>query len=170
MPDGGHRGRHGQDVAPVHRRSRRTRFHGDHRRVERLHTAAYRRPATSTTDAASVRRPLGVRIPRRLLPGVHRIAALAKRWLLGTHQGAADRQHLPGYLNEFVFRFNRRTSRNRGLVFMRLLQLAVGHDPVRYRELIRRPRPRETSPVPPGATGTPAQPRTPPPEQALAPP
>ena len=90
-----------------------------------------------------------------MLPGVHRIAALAKRWLLGTHQGAVDRQHLPGYLNEFVFRFNRRTSRNRGLVFMRVLQLAVGHDPVRYRELIRRPRPRETSPVPPGATGHP---------------
>ena len=93
--------------------------------------------------------------PAQLLPGVHRIAALARRWLLGTHQGAVDRQHLPGYLNEFVFGFNRRTSRNRGLVFMRVLQLAVGHDPVRYRELIRHPRPRETSPVPPGATGHP---------------
>ena len=93
--------------------------------------------------------------PAKLLPGVHRIASLAKRWLLGTHQGAADREHLPGYLNEFVFRFNRRTSRNRGLVFMRLLQLAVGHDPVRYHQLIKRPRPRETPPTPPGATGHP---------------
>src|SRR5665647_2225453 len=77
--------------------------------------------------------------PDALLPGVHRIAALAKRWLLSTHQGAVDREHLPGYLNEFVFRFNRRTSASRGLVFMRVLQLAVGHDPVRYRELIRGP-------------------------------
>jgi len=93
--------------------------------------------------------------PAQLLPGVHRIAALAKRWLLGTHQGAVDREHLPSYLNEFVFRFNRRTSRNRGLVFMRVLQFAVGHDPVRYRELIKHPRPRETPPVPPGATGHP---------------
>ncbi len=93
--------------------------------------------------------------PGELLPGVHRIAALAKRWLLGTHQGAVDREHLQGYLNEFVFRFNRRTSRNRGLVFMRVLQLAVGHAPVRYRELIQRPRPRETPSLPPGTTGHP---------------
>jgi len=93
--------------------------------------------------------------PGALLPGVHRIAALAKRWLLSTHQGAVDREHLPGYLNEFVFRFNRRTSASRGLVFMRVLQLAVDHDPVRYRELIRRPRPRPTPPIPPGATGRP---------------
>ncbi len=93
--------------------------------------------------------------PGELLPGVHRIAALAKRWLLSTHQGAVHREHLAEYLDEFVFRFNRRTSRSRGLVFMRVLQLAVGHDPVRYRELIRRSRPRETPPIPPGATGHP---------------
>lgn len=75
---------------------------------------------------------------------MHRIAALANRWLLGTHQGAVDRQHLPGYLNEFVFWFNRRTARKRGLVFMRVvLQLAVNQDSVRYQELIRRPRPRQ---------------------------
>jgi len=94
--------------------------------------------------------------PGALLPGVHRIAALAKRWLLGTHQGAVDREHLLGYLDEFVFRFNRRSSASRGLVFMRVLQLAVEHDPVRYRELIRRPRPRPTPPIPPGATGHPS--------------
>ena len=93
--------------------------------------------------------------PDALLPGVHRIAALAKRWLLSTHQGAVDREHLPGYLNEFVFRFNRRASASRGLVFKRVLQLAVEHDPVRYRELIRRPRPRPMPPIPPGATGHP---------------
>jgi transposase-like protein len=57
--------------------------------------------------------------PGALLPGVHRIASLAKRWLLGTHQGAVDAAHLPSYLNEFVFRFNRRRSRSRGLLFYR---------------------------------------------------
>ncbi len=54
-----------------------------------------------------------------LLPAVHRVASLAKRWLLGTHQGSADDAHLPDYLNEFVFRFNRRRSRSRGLLFYR---------------------------------------------------
>lgn len=43
-----------------------------------------------------------------LMPGVHRIASLAQRWLLGTHQGAVDESHLTSYLDEFVFRFNRR--------------------------------------------------------------
>ena len=71
---------------------------------------------------------------------MHRVASLAKRWLLSTHQGAVEVEHLPGYLDEFCFRFNRRRSRSRGLVFLRVLQLAVGHDPVRYKELIMRPR------------------------------
>jgi len=90
-----------------------------------------------------------------LLPGVHRVASLAKRWLLSTHQGAVDREHLESYLDEFVFRFNRRNSRSRGLVFRRVLELAVDHDPVRYRHLIARPRPRIEPPKPPGATGHP---------------
>ena len=55
--------------------------------------------------------------PGELLPAVHRVASLAKRWLLGTHQGSVDDAHLPSYLNEFVFRFNRRRSRSRGMVF-----------------------------------------------------
>ena len=59
-------------------------------------------------------------------------------WLLSTHQGAVDREHLESYLNEFVFRFNRRNSRSRGLVFHRVLELAVDHDPVRYRHLVIR--------------------------------
>jgi transposase-like protein len=71
--------------------------------------------------------------PGELLPAVHRVASLAKRWLLGTHQGAINDAHLPDYLDEFVFRFNRRRSRSRGLLFYRVLQLAVDHDPVRYR-------------------------------------
>jgi transposase-like protein len=91
----------------------------------------------------------------KLLPGVHRAASLVKRWLLSTHQGAVDIDHLPSYLDEFCFRFNRRRSRSRGLVFLRVLPLAVGHDPVRYRQLIKRPRPRTVPPRPPGATGHP---------------
>jgi transposase-like protein len=91
-----------------------------------------------------------------LLPGVHRIAALAKRWLLGTHQGSVDEAHLPNYINEFVFRFNRRGSRSRGLLFYRLLQLAVDHDPVRYRDLIAKPERLPTPRTPPLSRGRPA--------------
>ncbi len=67
------------------------------------------------------------------MPGVHRIAALLKRWLLGTHQGSVTAAHLDAYLNEFAFRFNRRHSRRRGLLFLRLLQHAVVTLPTRYR-------------------------------------
>lgn len=91
----------------------------------------------------------------KLLPGVHKVSSLAKRWLLGTHQGSVDAAHLPGYLNEFVFRFNRRRSRSRGLVFYRVLELAVRHDPVRYRDLIANPRPGTVSRRPPGTRGSP---------------
>ena len=93
--------------------------------------------------------------PGELLPAVHRVASLAKRWLLGTHQGAIDDAHLPDYLDEFVFRFNRRRSRRRGLLFYRVLQLAVDHDPVRYRDLIAQPQPEQTPRKPPGARGHP---------------
>ena len=64
-----------------------------------------------------------------LMPAVHRIAALLKRWLLGTYQGAVSREHLNYYLDEYTFRFNRRSSRSRGLLFYRLMEQAVrtGH-------------------------------------------
>ncbi len=93
--------------------------------------------------------------PGELLPGVHRVASLAKRWLLGTHQGSVDDEHLASYLNEFVFRFNRRQSRSRGLLFYRVLELAVAHDPVRYRDLVVNPRPKKAKPSPPRAPGHP---------------
>jgi transposase-like protein len=64
------------------------------------------------------------------MPGVHRVASLLKRWILGTHQGSIVPEHLQSYLEEFTFRFNRRTSRSRGLVFRRLLERAVATDPV----------------------------------------
>ena len=93
--------------------------------------------------------------PGKLLPGVHRVASLAQRWLLGTHQGRYDDAHLQDYLNEFVFRFNRRGSRSRGLLFYRVLELAVGHPPVRYRDLVASPKPKPKPPVPPGERGHP---------------
>lgn len=72
----------------------------------------------------------------RLLPRVHRIAALLKRWLLGTHQGAVSREHLDYYLDEYTFRFNRRTSRSRGKLFYRLVQQAVQVEPAPYKSII----------------------------------
>lgn len=93
--------------------------------------------------------------PHKLLPAVHRVASLVKRWLLGTHQGSLDEAHLPSYLDEFVFRFNRRSSRSRGMLFYRVLELAVAHDPVRYQDLIACRRPRAVPPVPPRKRGRP---------------
>jgi transposase-like protein len=89
--------------------------------------------------------------PGELLPGVHRVASLAKRWLLGTHQGSVDSAHLAGYLDEFVFRFNRRRSRSRGMLFYRILELAVVHEPVRYKDLVAARRNRPVPPIPPQA-------------------
>lgn len=93
--------------------------------------------------------------PGKLLAGVHRIASLAKRWLLGTHQASIAEAHLQSYLDEFVFRFNRRRSRSRGMVFYRVLQLAVAHAPVRYRELVAHSKAKPVSPTPPGGGGHP---------------
>ena len=74
-----------------------------------------------------------------LLPRVHRVVSLLKRWLLGTHQGAVSHAHLNYYLDEFVFRFNRRTSASRGKRFYRLIQQAVEVEPKPYRILIQPP-------------------------------
>lgn len=72
-----------------------------------------------------------------LLPRVHRVASLLKRWLLGTHQGAVSREHLDYYLDEFTFRFNRRNSRSRGKLFLRLAEQAVIVAPVTYRSMVK---------------------------------
>lgn len=103
--------------------------------------------------------------PAKLLPGVHRLASLAQRWLLGTHQGPVEVAHLDGYLNEFVFRFNRRNSRSRGLLFYRVLKLAARHEPFRYREMIASRRPRRVRPTPPGTRGHPPSLERPPAER-----
>ena len=69
-----------------------------------------------------------------LLPRVNLIASLLKRWLLGTHQGVVRPAHLDYYLDEFTFRFNRRTSGSGGMLFYRLLQQAVALAPVTGKE------------------------------------
>jgi transposase-like protein len=70
------------------------------------------------------------------MPHVHRVASLVKRWLLGTHQGAVTHDQLDYYLDEFTFRFNRRRSRHRGLLFYRLIEGALAADPHPYATLL----------------------------------
>jgi transposase-like protein len=77
--------------------------------------------------------------PSDLLPRVHRVISLLKRWLLGTHQGAVSFEHLDYYLDEFTFRFNRRRSRSRGKLFFRLVQQAV--EPATYASMVQTARP-----------------------------
>jgi len=72
----------------------------------------------------------------KFLPRVHRVASLLKRWLLGTHQGAVRPKHLDYYLDEFTFRFNRRTSASRGKLFYRLMQQATQIEPAPYHSIV----------------------------------
>lgn len=78
-----------------------------------------------------------VAIDEEILPNVHRIASLLKRWLLGTHQSYLNKNKLGYYLDEYVFRYNRRTSNSRGLLFMRLLEQAIITEPVSYDKIIK---------------------------------
>lgn len=84
-------------------------------------------------------------------PRVHLVASHLKRWLLGTHQGAASGRHLDYYLDEFTFRFNRRTSASRGKLFLRLMENAVALEPVTFRQIVGgkpespKPGPREST-------------------------
>ena len=73
----------------------------------------------------------------KLLPRVHRVASLVKRWLSGTHQGAISREHLNHYLDEYTFRFNRRASHYRGKLFYRLVQQALTVGPVPYKLIVK---------------------------------
>jgi transposase-like protein len=81
---------------------------------------------------------LGSDVPAHVsMAGVHRVAALIKRWILGTHHGSVQSAHLDAYLDEFAFRFDRRTSASRGMLFHRLLQQAVVTGPVTYEGVVR---------------------------------
>jgi hypothetical protein len=74
-----------------------------------------------------------------VLPHVHLVASLVKRWILGTHQGAVSHTQLDYYLDELTFRVNRRHSRHRGLLFYRLLEGAVAADPQPYKTITSKP-------------------------------
>jgi carotenoid cleavage dioxygenase-like enzyme len=89
-----------------------------------FYSTSFVEPRTGQTDS-------------KLLPRVHRVVSLLKRWILGTHQGAVREEHLDYYLDEFTFRFNRRKSASRGKLFYRLVQQAVQVEPKPFRTLIR---------------------------------
>jgi hypothetical protein len=89
------------------------------------------------------------------LPGAHRVFSLAQRWLLGTHQGGVQPGHLPEYLDEFAFRWNRRHARQRGMLFYRLLQHAVGAGPTTYQDLVRVGAAKPAKPEPPARRALP---------------
>jgi transposase-like protein len=86
-----------------------------------LSSAGYRREVVKKTE----------------LKAAHLVASLLKRWLLGANQGAVSHEHLDYYLDEFTFRFNRRTSTHRGKLFYRLLQNATQAEPVPFKQIIR---------------------------------
>lgn len=96
---------------------------------DRVKAHGYRHQITFLSDHAEP--------ANELLPHVHLVASLLKRWLLGTHQGAVSPAHLDYYLDEFTFRFNRRRSRHPGKLFYRLVQQAVAVDPAPYRQLVK---------------------------------
>ena len=86
-----------------------------------------RRSLATSEDAAS-----------KTLPGAHRVASLLKRWLMGTLHGAVRSQHLPEYLDEFAFRFNRRAAPARGLLFYRLIEQPRVVEPSTYTQVTKR--------------------------------
>src|SRR5215469_14141991 len=84
-------------------------------------------------------------VGENLLPLANRVASLLKRWLLGTHQGAVSVAHIDYYLDEYTFRFNRRKSASRGLLFLRLIQQAVDLSPIPVNAIRGGQRPTEKS-------------------------
>jgi len=79
---------------------------------------------------------------------VHLVFSLVKRWVMGTLHGSISPEHMPAYFDEWVFRFNRRHSRSRGLLFQRLLKQAVEGDALTYKELRKAGRTRPPPPPP----------------------
>ena len=73
------------------------------------------------------------------LPAIHLVFSLAKRWLMGTHHGAVSEKHLPAYLDEYVFRFNRRTAKRISHGFARLIEQAVRTGPSTYQAIVATP-------------------------------
>jgi transposase-like protein len=123
------------------------------RSLEGFLAAAVAKPATVATDGWSGygglaakgygHEPLNLAASwgdaARRLPAIHLVFGLAKRWLLGTHHGAVSAKHLPAYLDEFVFRFNRRTAKSISHRFARVIEHAVQVRPTPYRVLVATP-------------------------------
>jgi len=86
---------------------------------------------------------------------VHTVFSLVKRWEMGTLQGSVSPEHLQAYFDEWVFRFNRRRSRSRGLLFQRLMAQAAAGDPITYNQLRKAGRTRPAPPLPPAARSLP---------------
>lgn len=147
--------------------------HTETRRLGRVRLAVAQRPgtaelvefATQVIEPGSTIRTDGARSLRRLadlgyrheftlgysapdkasvLPGVHLVASLLKRWLIGTLHYRVEEQHLPYYLDEYTFRFNRRTAKSRGLLFYRLLEQAIATDPHPLKDLLKPGYPHKT--------------------------
>ena len=93
-----------------------------------LEAAGYRHKPTNISRSG--------RPAHEVLPRVHLVVGLLKRWLAGTHQGNVSAEHLDYYLDEFTFRFNRRRSRSRGHLFRRLLEQAIAVPRAPYRTLV----------------------------------
>ncbi|KJK07634.1 transposase [Terrabacter sp. 28] len=140
--------------------------HNETRRLGRVRLAVADHPgtsqlvdfATTVIEPGSTVRTDGARTLRRLadlgyiheftlgysaldkasvLPGVHLVASLLKRWLIGTLHFRVEEQHLPYYLDEYTFRFNRRNAKSRGLLFYRLLEQAVDTEPHPLKDLLK---------------------------------
>ena len=126
-----------ESLEALPRRQRRPARRGHHRRLAGLCRAG-RRPATTTSRSISAA-GWGDAVLR--LPAIHLVFGLAKRWLLGTHHGAVGGKHLQAYLDEYVFRFNRRTAKSIGHRFARLVEQAVLTPPASYRAIIGQTRP-----------------------------
>jgi len=76
--------------------------------------------------------------PDEQLPRINIVTSLLKRWILGTHQGRLDLKHMDSYLEEFVFRFNRRTSKARGLLFQRVIENSFKSEAKTYDQITSR--------------------------------
>lgn len=90
-----------------------------------------------------------------VLPAVHTVFSLVKRWVMGTLQGSVSPEHLQAYFDEWVFRFNRRHSRSRGLLFQRPMAQAAAGDVITYKDLRKAGRTRSAPPPPPAARSLP---------------
>ena len=126
----------GREPGRLPRRPCRQAGDRGHRRLARLPRPAGRGLRPRAGQLSASRGDAALR-----LPGIHLVFSLVKRWLLGTHHGAVGEKHLPAYLDEYVFRFNRRTAKRVSHGFARLIEHAVRIKPSTYRAIVAAPTP-----------------------------